>query len=68
MRDIKRIDKVCDRLKQLWKQYPDLRLGQIILNVIQDPQLYYIEDDDLINILEKHYGGNNFDSNYQSEL
>ena len=55
MRDINRIDLILDRLKTLWKKYPDLRLGQLILNVLQDPILYYIEDEELIEALEKAY-------------
>lgn len=55
MRDVNRIDLILDRLKTLWKKYPDLRLGQLILNVLQDPVLYYVEDEELIEILEKTY-------------
>lgn len=55
MRDINRIDLILDRLKALWKRNPDLRLGQLILNVLQDPTLYYIEDEQLIDVLEKTY-------------
>ena len=55
MRDINRIDLILDRLKTLWKKHPDLRLGQLILNVLQDPALYYVEDEKLIELLEKFY-------------
>lgn len=55
MRNKERIDDVCIRLAALWKKYPDLRLGQLILNVMQDPALYYVEDEDLIVKLENHY-------------
>lgn len=55
MRDVNRIDLILDRLKTLWKKYPDLRLGQLILNVLQAPVLYYVEDEELIEILEKTY-------------
>ena len=55
MRDINRIDLILDRLKTLWKKYPDLRLGQLILNVLRDPVLYYVEDVELIETLEKFY-------------
>ena len=48
MRNKERIDDICIRLAALWKKYPDLRLGQLILNVMQDPALYYVEDEDLI--------------------
>lgn len=55
MRDPKRIDIVLQQLATLWKATPDLRLGQMILNVMNDVQLYYIEDVDLISTLEHHY-------------
>lgn len=55
MRDINRIDRILDRLKILWKKHPDLRLGQLILNVLQDPALYYVEDEELVELLEKFY-------------
>ena len=55
MRDMNRIDLILDRLKTLWKKYPDLRLGQLITNVLQDPALYYIEDAELIDLLEEYY-------------
>jgi len=61
MRDPTRIDKILDRIKELWKKFPDLRLGQLILNVIQDPALYYIEDADLAESLEIFYGGKDND-------
>ena len=55
MRDINRIDLILDRLEILWKKHPDLRLGQLILNVLQDPALYYVEDEQLIDLLEEFY-------------
>ena len=57
MRDAKRIDVILQELSNLWHKYPDLRLGQLICNVIQDPALYYIEDDKLIDILKEFYKG-----------
>ena len=33
MRDPKRIDGMIERLRALWKAYPDMRLGQLIGNV-----------------------------------
>ena len=45
MRDINRIDKILEEIKLIWKNVPDLRLGQLLLNVLQDPALYYVEDD-----------------------
>ena len=55
MRDVNRIENILKRLGDLWRKYPDLRLGQLICNVIQDPALYYVEDNELIDYLEKYY-------------
>lgn len=43
------------RLAALWKKRPELRLGQLIGNYLES-ELYYIEDFDLIEKLEKAYG------------
>lgn len=57
MRDPERIDKTLEELKKIWKKYPDLRLGQLILNAAKDPALYYLEDKQLIEILKEVYNG-----------
>lgn len=31
MRDPKRIDEFCDRLKTAWSQFPDMRFGQMMV-------------------------------------
>ena len=51
------IEKTISDLKKIWKTYPDLRLGQLICNVIRDPALYYVADDTLINKLKMYYYG-----------
>lgn len=55
MRDPKRIPRILNELKGIWSSYPDLRLGQLILNVLSDPVLYYVEDSELIKVLRDHY-------------
>lgn len=55
MRDVNRINKIVVELAEIWKRNPDLRLGQLLLNVARDPQLYYIEDEKLIIALDKFY-------------
>ena len=55
MRPINRISNVLDRLGKIWEKYPDLRLGQLLLNCFSDPLLYYIDDDKLIESLESYY-------------
>lgn len=54
MRDINRIDRILKELAEIWKEQPDTRLGQLLLNAAQDPVLYYIEDDELIQKLKEH--------------
>lgn len=55
MRDPKRIDPIIDRIRNFWKAYPELRLGQILTNAIggkfDDSKLFYIEDDVLEKVL-----------------
>ena len=55
MRDPKRIPKILKEIEDIWKKHPGLRLGQLLLNVRQDPVLYYIEDEDLLKELSKLY-------------
>lgn len=53
MRDSNRIPIILNELKRIWEAYPDLRLGQLILNFgPRDPALYYIEDEDLISYMK----------------
>lgn len=50
MRDPARIDRMIERLRELWRRYPDQRLGQLLVNVIRPgepcPRVFYAEDDD----------------------
>lgn len=50
MRDPARIDRMIEKLWELWKLHPDMRLGQLLVNVIRpsqpSPQIFYAEDTD----------------------
>ena len=37
MRDINRIDPLLAKLGELWKLYPDMRFGQLIINLLDNP-------------------------------
>ncbi len=56
MRDPSRILVFCDRLAKAWQQFPDLRFGQFILNIFYEDgrDLFYTEDDEMIEIIEKY--------------
>lgn len=57
MRNPQRIEKAMLSLKHLWKRHPELRLGQLIGNIIKEESLlYYIEDEELLKVLWKGYG------------
>lgn len=47
MRDPKRIDRILDKLKVLWKLYPDYRFGQMLINnfFCDDRLIWHLEDD-----------------------
>lgn len=54
MRDPNRIEPMLKLIEEIWTNYPDLRLTQIIMNALKmnrDP--YYIEDDKLKEALEE---------------
>ncbi len=58
MRDPERIERICKILKEKWKEMPDLRLGQFLLNYIftvkpkQDTSMFLQEDDKTENLLK----------------
>ncbi|HUR52837.1 MAG TPA: hypothetical protein VMZ71_01815 [Gemmataceae bacterium] len=49
MRDPARIDRIIELLWDVWKQNPDMRLGQLVVNAIRPsepcPQIFYPDDD-----------------------
>ena len=56
-RDKNRIDELLDLLGQVWDLYPDMRFGQLIINLCLDE--FYKEDDvaiaELRDFLDKEY-------------
>jgi hypothetical protein len=57
MRDINRIDNFCNELAKYWKQVPDLRFGQLIINIFgsceKDPWFY--EEDEMLKVFENFF-------------
>lgn len=77
MRDPKRIPKILNELKGIWSSFPDLRLGQLIINAAgmwdmstmdAERKLYYMEDEQLIKLLRDHYSEVKYIENNQSNL
>ena len=56
MRDVNRIDSILVELSEIWHEFPDMRLMQLLLNLpISDAFMYYVEDEELIKQLRKYY-------------
>lgn len=55
MRDEKRIDIILEEIGKIWHKYSDMRLGQLIGNVLEGAGLYYVEDESLLDALKKCY-------------
>lgn len=51
MRDLNRIPKILHDVQRVWEAFPDLRLGQLLLDVVSEPALYYMEDEELVHRL-----------------
>lgn len=47
MRDLERIDRICQKLNKVWKEMPDQRLGQLLENYIfgRDSQNIWFQED-----------------------
>jgi hypothetical protein len=55
MRDVKRIDVMLDRIREIWTKCPDLRFMQLIVNCIGNELPYRLEDDELLRMINKTY-------------
>ncbi len=54
-RDPDRITPMLAKIEEIWKKAPQLRLGQLIGNCVEEIKLYYMEDDVLLEKLEAMY-------------
>jgi len=61
-RDPNRIPIILKRLENVWRKFPDLRLGQLIENVFPNrgasghsESVYYLEDEEFIERIENFY-------------
>lgn len=55
MRDIRRIERITDKLRLYWIEVPDWRFGQLVENLKRYSgkyDLFYVEDDQFEQILD----------------
>lgn len=53
MRDPARIPIILDELKVLWERVPDMRLCQLLFNLHQQYDGFYVEDDYLLELIRR---------------
>jgi uncharacterized protein YihD (DUF1040 family) len=55
MRPANRIERILDKLKEVWKSEPDTRLGQLLINLIgyEKGDVYYFEDKELEKLIDE---------------
>lgn len=53
MRDPDRIVDVLAQLLITWQEFPDMRLGQLLVNVTGKSDVFYVEDDVLMDELRE---------------
>ncbi len=49
------IFKIMTLIFKIWIAYPDLRFCQLIGNCFKDPDVYYQEDEELVQKLKERY-------------
>lgn len=55
-RDKARIPYIMVEIEEMWRAHPDLRLGQLIMNAVNDGGvLYYLEDEELLMRMRAEY-------------
>ena len=56
MRNPERIPEILDRIRKVWEQHPQLRLGQLLVASFQKKtkqnDIFYVEDKELIEMVE----------------
>jgi hypothetical protein len=59
MRDPARIEPMVKLIRAAWELYPDMRLGQLFVNIVRPkqpcPEVFYVEDDELVRRVEAYF-------------
>ena len=57
MRNPERIPEILDRIRKVWEQHPQLRLGQLLVASFQKKSkqndIFHVEDKELIEMVEE---------------
>lgn len=52
-----RMEEILRRIETVWKKYPDMRLGQLLVNICGPNNLFTLEDEHLMQLVEKNRFG-----------
>jgi uncharacterized protein YihD (DUF1040 family) len=59
MRDPARIEPMLNLIRTAWELNPDMRLGQLLVNIVRPtqscPEVFYVEDDELVRRIGKYF-------------
>ena len=57
MRSPDRIDPFLERLGKVWKEFPDWRFGQLMVNISRsmNQDMFFLEDDEMIEFIENYF-------------
>lgn len=59
MRDVNRIRSFCNELADLWEtKVPDWRFGQLIWNLFENDDFFYVEDDKMMEYIQEYFRKN----------
>lgn len=56
-RDPARIPEIMRQLEKIWVKHPDLPLPLLLANVTSSSDLFHLEDQEMINFLQRYYEG-----------
>ena len=54
MRYAGRIKIICEKLENIWQEFPDWRLSQLMSNVLASKDCFYMEDDEFIEYIKNY--------------
>ena len=52
-RDPARIDRILEKVGKVWKELPDFRFGQFVVNFYGEKDIFYVEDEELEKRLDE---------------
>lgn len=62
MREVERIDRICNKLAEVWKQNPDQRMLQMMINnllIRDDYVMWKLEDTEMERFLDERISKSN---------